>query len=297
VLALGGGYMADVDPDQVHRTLDLLERAVELGVPTAMVGQGVGPLEDSELLARARRILPSVDFIALRERCNGPALLKSLDVDDDRVTVTGDDAIEMAYGLRSENVGSGFGVCLRIAPYSPVAGAATEAIRAALHTCAALASASLVPMAVSEYQSEDRRSTLPLTTGYANVVPMLSRHSSARDLARRVSTCRVVVTGAYHLAVFALSQGIPVVAMSSSRYYDHKFIGLRDMFQCGVSTVKLETDSLEQRLSDAILAASAEAPTIRERLLDAAQRQIRTSRAAYDRVYELVEKPERAPEP
>jgi polysaccharide pyruvyl transferase WcaK-like protein len=289
VLALGGGYMADVDPSQAHRTFDLLERAIALGVPTAMVGQGLGPLEDPLLLARARQVLPSVDFIALREDRHGPALLEAVGVDPATTMVTGDDAVDLAYGLRAADPGSGIGVCLRVAPYSPVEAGAPPAIRGALQAVAAEVSTSLVPMAVSDYQSEDCRATLPLTQGYSDVVPMLGRYCSARDLASRVSACRIVVTGAYHVAVFALSQGIPVVGVSATRYYDHKFAGLEGMFGSGVHAVALDPEGLEQRLAEAMLAAWESAPMVREPLLSSARRQIEASRAAYERVYELVD--------
>ena len=42
----------------------------------------------------------------------------------------------------------------------------------------------------------------------------------------RVGECKVVVTGSYHGAVFALAQGIPVVALVKSPYYVNKMAGL-----------------------------------------------------------------------
>lgn len=293
VLALGGGYVADVDPDQAHRTFNILERATALGVPTAMLGQGLGPLENPELVARAKKILPSVDLIALREERHGPTLLAELGVDEERLVITGDDAVELAYGVRTLPIGSGIGLCLRIAPYSPVDAGATESIGSALQASAAAMRAPLVPMAVSDYKSEDRRTTLPLVEGYADVIPILGRYSSARELAARVGKCRVVVTGAYHVAVFALAQGIPVVAMSASRYYDDKFVGLDGMFGGGVHPVALQAEDLERRLSQAIRTAWEEAPMISQQLLASAERQIKASRMAYERVYRLVESPDR----
>ena len=35
----------------------------------------------------------------------------------------------------------------------------------------------------------------------------------------------VEVTGSYHAGVFALAQGIPVVGLLQSAYYEQKFIG------------------------------------------------------------------------
>lgn len=288
VLALGGGYLADVDRNQSHRTLDLFEQAAALGIPTAMLGQGIGPIEDPVLLARAREVLPTVDLIALREPVNGPQLLLSLGVQPERIVVTGDDAIELAYALRPERPGNGVGLTVRIAEYSPVKARATDEIAHAMQTFAAERSAPLVPMAVSTYLNQDRRAAEPLVRGYGDVVPMLNRYSSSRDLAARVARCAVVVTGAYHVAVFALSQGIPVITLSSSRYYDHKYVGLERMFGTGVTQLSLEDDDIGARLLAAMRAAWEAAPVQRDMLLTAAARQIEDSRSTLARVSALV---------
>ena len=47
------------------------------------------------------------------------------------------------------------------------------------------------------------------------------------------------MTGAYHAAVFALAQGIPVVCLSNSPYYLAKFQGLEDLFGVGCTIVTL----------------------------------------------------------
>jgi polysaccharide pyruvyl transferase WcaK-like protein len=97
-----------------------------------------------------------------------------------------------------------------------------------------------------------------------------------------------MVTGAYHAAVFALSQGIPVVALTSSEYYDDKFLGLGDMFGTGLELVHLDGDDLAEQLGGAIRSAWKAAPEMRPALLASAERQIATSRQAFDRVCSLV---------
>jgi polysaccharide pyruvyl transferase WcaK-like protein len=287
---MGGGYFTDVDPDQAHRTLTLLEHAIDRGIPTAMVGQGLGPIDDPALLARAARILPRVDVIALREGLRGPDLLSGLGVPSDRVTVSGDDAIELAYAVRTETPGRDVGVCLRVAEYSPVAGRTKDSVGRAVRGFAGQVGAALVPLIISEYLSEDRRSTLPLVDGFANTIPPLGRQVTPHDVARRVSRCRVLVTGAYHLGVFALSQGIPVVGLSSSRYYDDKLRGLDAMFGGGgLRLVRLDEPDLDGRLDIAIRDAWEAAPRLRQPLRDRAEAQITASTAAFGQIFDLVE--------
>ena len=101
-----------------------------------------------------------------------------------------------------------------------------------------------------------------------------------------------MVTGAYHAAVFALSQGIPVVGLSSSQYYDDKFEGLADMFGCGVDLVRIgadaDSDTVEERVCRAASGLWRDAADLRAALLDSAVHQVRLSRAAFERAAELI---------
>ena len=97
------------------RVLNLLEHASDSGVPVALVGQGLGPLEDPQFQARAAQVLPKAGLIALREGRHGPQILERAGAAAERVMVTGDDAIELAYGVRTDQIGSDLGFCLRVA--------------------------------------------------------------------------------------------------------------------------------------------------------------------------------------
>lgn len=295
VVALGGGYLTDADRTQAVRVLNLMEHAADAGVPVAFVGQGLGPLDDPQLQARAAQVLPKADLIALREDRQGPRILDRAGVAGERVLVTGDDAIELAYHARSDEIGSDLGFCLRVAGYAPVPSRVVELVGQAVRSAAAGHTAALVPLIIAEYRSQDRRSTLPLVRGYANVIAPQHRYVPSVEIARRTARCRVVVTGAYHLAVFALSQGIPVVALTSTAYYDGKFLGLGAMFGTGLTMVRLDDPRLEQTLPMTIDQAWLSAPAVRQPLRARAREQIDASRAAFDRVAALTQLRARAP--
>lgn len=288
VAALGGGYLTDADPWQSARVLNVVEHAARNGVPTAMLGQGLGPIDDPALLSRAAEVLPQVQVIALRERRKGPDLLQRAGVSPSRVEVTGDDAIELPWSQRPSDLGGDLGLCLRIAGYSPVTEAARTAVATSVQSLAREVGAGVVPVVIAEYRSQDRRSTLPLLEGWDGARRPLGRFARPQDVARQVGTCRVMVTGAYHAGVFALSQGIPVVALTSSAYYDDKFLGLGDMFGTGLELLRLDTDDLAEQLSAAIRSAWKAAPEVRPALLASAEHQIALSRRAFDRVCGLV---------
>jgi polysaccharide pyruvyl transferase WcaK-like protein len=209
-------------------------------------------------------------------------------VSPSRVEVTGDDAIELPWSQRPSDLGGDLGLCLRIAGYSPVTEAARTAVATSVQSLAREVGAGVVPVVIAEYRSQDRRSTLPLLEGWDGARRPLGRFARPQDVARQVGTCRVMVTGAYHAGVFALSQGIPVVALTSSAYYDDKFLGLGDMFGTGLELLRLDTDDLAEQLSAAIRSAWKAAPEVRPALLASAEHQIALSRRAFDRVCGLV---------
>ena len=102
--------------------------------------------------------------------------------------------------------------------------------------------------------------------------------------------CRIVVTGTYHAAVFALAKGIPVVGLSVSDDYSAKFLGLEDQFGIGCETVNLNTPDAMEQLRVAIARAWAGAESARAPLQNAALRQIEASRVAYERIKEFIDR-------
>ena len=96
-----------------------------------------------------------------------------------------------------------------------------------------------------------------------------------------ISRCRIMVTGSYHGAVFALAQGIPVVAVAGTQYYVNKFAGLAQLFNGGCEIVMIDAPDACAVLETAVNRAWTHAPRWREPLLRAARAQTERGRAAY----------------
>ena len=60
VVATGGGYLVDSDKFALLQVHDNLEMAIQLGKPTAMVGQGVGYIENPDLREKLKHQLPRI---------------------------------------------------------------------------------------------------------------------------------------------------------------------------------------------------------------------------------------------
>jgi polysaccharide pyruvyl transferase WcaK-like protein len=289
VVIAGGGGITDVFKDWAMEVLETLWMAVRQDMPTAMLSQGFGPIRDPLLSAQAKRVLPSVGLIAIREERTGRQLLQSLNVSPDRVITTGDDAIELAYGCRTANAGRGIGVNLRMASYSEIDGRMIDMIRQALYEAAATHEAELIPVPISFQRGEsDVRSIQTLLNGHGDTSQAGEGLDDPVRVIEQVKRCRVVVTGSYHPAVFALSQGIPVVGLAKSEYYLQKFLGLADQFGAGIEILSLEVEQLPAKLTIAIGTAWRSAEDVLPALLDAAWRQIESGQMYYQRMYQLA---------
>ena len=111
VMATGGGYFSDCFAKHAEGLLDTLQGGLYFGKPTVLMGGGFEPVQDAGLQAKARAVLPCLDLISCREHVTGPALLRDMGVPNERVLVTGDDAVELAFDARPPKLGTGLVPC------------------------------------------------------------------------------------------------------------------------------------------------------------------------------------------
>jgi len=286
----GGGDLNDEFADYALTLLDVLYLARIKGVRVAMLGQGIGPMRNKQLIAAARRSLPSVESLFVRERLFAPELLARLEVPIDRVFVTGDDAIEMARRATPEELGTCIGVNIRMAPYSGIDQSRYQLVQKVLRKTLQTFATRLLPVPISFHETEsDVVSIRDLLLGMKQGTDTDGGASldSPAALIEQVSHCRLVVTASYHAAVFALSQGIPAVCLAKSAYYIHKFEGLADQFASGCTVLLLDDEHFEVELEIIITHLWNEANSLRPQLLAAAHKQADAANAAYSRLCHL----------
>src|SRR6185369_1281526 len=106
-----------------------------------------------------------------------------------------------------------------------------EKLRPVLCQEASNRGAQLIALPISrDIREPDHEVIRELVSGCENVVFEERRFDTPTELIRKVGKCRVVVTGAFHPAVFALGQGIPVIGLVKSQEYKIKFRGLYNEF-------------------------------------------------------------------
>ena len=287
LLVVGGaGGVADHFGDYANLVLLALQCARRRGIPTAIMSHGFGPLTAPHLRVKAAAVLPKVDTIALREARASQPLLVSLGVGLDRVVTTGDDAIELAYEERPAELGRAVGINLRLARAAGATERDIEPVREGLRRFLSVCPAPLVGLPIARQRELDVQAIQQMIAGHDGDVGQ--ELDTPLKVIRRAGQCRIVVTGAYHAAVFALAQGVPAVCLARTRYFQEKFLGLADQFGAGCYLVSLDDDDLPEQLARTMTFAWDEAPFVRETLWRAAARQIAQGLAAYQRLPTLA---------
>lgn len=290
VVASGGGYLTDTWWWHGAGVLSLLSLAQRLGKPTAMFGQGIGPISGRFLRAQARGVLPKLTILGLREDRIGHDLALSLGAQPDAVTLTGDDALELIPAGSAPD-GYALGVNIRASRYAGVRPAGLAAIGELLLQAARALRAPIVGLPVARYAADadlGAISTL-LRSAQSSSGIVLQDLTTPAALASAAAQCCAIVTGSYHAAVFGLAQGVPAVCLTKSRYYDAKFGGLRALFPSACSVVSLDQPDAATRIRHAIDEAWHLPSAARAAARESAEWQRTAGRAAYARFRGAVE--------
>lgn len=288
VVSSGGGYIVDPFKNHAVSVVALLGLAAKAGKTTAILGHGFGVTQNKQLRRKLAEFLPDINLIAVRERLVSVPLLQSFGVAENKIVVTGDDAIELAYQHRQAELGNAIGVNVRISHYSDVDYGECIQIKAALAEASQILNAKLIPTPISLVNEES-----DITTAKAlNLDEDGEGLDTPLKVINQVGKCRVVVTGSYHAGVFALSQGIPVIGLANTRYYQEKFIGLADQFGVGCKVIMLSDypQTLKQEILNSIQDAWKHAENYKVPLLESARQQIEWGYIAYERLANSVSK-------
>jgi polysaccharide pyruvyl transferase WcaK-like protein len=274
--------------------LALLEMALNRGLPVALFSQGIGPMENPTLRKRAAEILPRVRSLFIRDNATTPALLDRLGVTPEKITFTGDDAVALAWHNRSDRIGAELGFNLRIAPYSGLTEQTFAEVRQVLIAKATQDGVSLVGVPIARGNRECDMVTAQQMLDGAKVPGDAGTHADTPLKAiAQVARCRLVVSGSYHGAVFALAQGIPAVCIAGNLYYANKFLGLAHAFGEGCTVLRADDNSFNEALPKAIAESWNKADPLRPVLLQEAERQVRSAEKAYAALLEEL-RPESA---
>ena len=287
VVAAGGGYINDFYHEHAWKVLATLNLAQGLGKPTAMFSIGLGPVSRHDLTWHGGAVMRRLSLLALREAELGPAVAARLGVSGDQTIVTGDDAVAIAAAHSAPPVESccAVGVNLRLAADAEVPDEALPRVREAVFRTAAARGAELVPLVIRTAESPANDvDAAARAFGFNSdqLAPAREVRLPAQALAQ-IARCRVIVTGAYHNAVFALAMGIPVIGLAQSAYYVSKLAGVARLFGSGMTVLSMNDDRLPEKLAAELARLWEAAPELSAPLRSAAAAQLARGDAAYDR--------------
>lgn len=276
VAAAGGGYLTDEFPFMVEWTAWLLLAAQRMGKCTALFGQGIGPLQTRRIRSLLAQAVRNIQVVGLREGLFGPSLMNELGLDRRKCVVTGDDALELPYDAAKAGVGTKLGVNLRRAFYSGISCGVEGRVSKVLSQLLAELQTSPVVIPI-DFQEKDAEVAAKVLGHTSFVSPRIG----VSDAIRLASECRVVITGSYHAAIFALGQGVPAVCLAGSDYYRDKFLGLASQFSSGCLVVETNSEGFEKNAADSVTSLWKTAEALRPRLLESAKVQVELSRSHY----------------
>lgn len=281
VFLCGGGFLNDINPYQTRPVLRMLADAALRGKHTAMFSQGLGPLATPELVTLLRRACKTGVRIGLRESIYGTGILGRAQCSPQQYTITGDDAVEMAFEQGAAFDGTLLGFSLRQVAYSEIEASHLQKLAGVLQAVKNKVATEILSVPISFNSHERDHEIIAQLTG-SNLTNGMD---DPETLIAATSRCRVLLTGTYHAAVFALARGIPCVCFYVSDYYRNKMEGLSKQFPGGCEVINLASPEA----TGALLAATlrfwdAAGKTIGERLRQSAAAQVQAARSFYRQV-------------
>jgi colanic acid/amylovoran biosynthesis protein len=289
LVVCGQGFLTDHVRDHAITTLNMVEIGLGHKAVCAMVGQGIGPLRDRAVIAQSREVLPELELLSLRERVAGLPICRSIGVPEATCSVSGDEAIELACAYHRDPRVNGLGINVRVAPSSGVESSFLNVLRPILEEFAVSVQAEFIPLPIArDHDLGDVRSIQRLFAGTKELTDGGLSLDSPQAVIEQASRCRIIVTGAYHAAVFALAQGVPAVCLAKSEYFETKFAGLADQFGQGCRVLSLQDPAFERHLKDALVWAWDSAPQLETPLRKAAQLQVLKSYRVYNRLGRIL---------
>lgn len=236
LMVSGGGNLCDTWPAKVHERVALLDQAQELGIPTAMVGQTLGPALNSENRRLMAGPFRKLAWVGVRDDASA-ALALALGTPADRVHKQLDDAFLLAPeavederldGLRGESrpwivvtLDASFGSLHRERSLGALA-SQLDALAEVLH-----AAIVFVPHVGGTEVGDDWADAVAgrALAAHLRTRPLLLGLWQAREVRWLIGQSALVVSTRYHPLVFATAAGVPSLGIYVDEYTRTKLKG------------------------------------------------------------------------
>jgi len=292
VMVTGGILFTDLWARYSLHVLNALEYSISNNIPTVICSQAFVTLENPSVAQKAKKTLPKVDLISIREKPNSIFNLRDFGVSEEKISIVGDDAIEIASAFRRIHRDAIIGVQIRASDkkgHTNINAEILQKIKVPIQETAKRIRAKLMPLPISSWKDDlSRISIRQLLSSFENIVNEEFELQSPEEFLKRVSRCKIVISGSYQLSMIALSQGIPTICLTNSDFYDHKFNGLAEHFRAGCCIISLKNDNFDKLIRDSIFESWHRSSELYHKLLCSAQVQINSNIVFYKKVFDMV---------
>ena len=239
----GGGYLTGATRSRLWDGALVCRLCEILGTPVVMSGQTMGVWSDALDRRIARRGFAAVRLIGTRDEADSMRDLREIGFAEDRMMATHDDALFC--GKSTERVlpdGEWVVVNFHFWGVQPERrdglvdriGEALDIVRKEMPR----ANFAFLAMHESDMGSLEsfrrRRADVPFA--------VVDCGGDFRKARRAIADARLVLTMKHHPIIFAIGEGVPVVGLSFSRYYEHKNLGALGQYGVADCSCSLEAD-------------------------------------------------------
>lgn len=227
----GGGYLTDKGKFECRCVLLMAIMAWLLGKKIILTGQGLGPFESKATKLLLDFVLKRAKKILLRDARESLAVCKCAGVDQSVTSVAGDDALSLPTADLELMVTRKpkLAVHFRISPF-------TENIESIVNELSLTIKQFIddgwypvffILVKQNEWEREVyKRMIFDLGCKEFEIV----ENPDPRCIKAAISQCKCAIGIAYHFVVFALSCGVPVIALYGGQYYKQKMMGLLEFY-------------------------------------------------------------------
>lgn len=231
----GGGYLTDKGMFECRCCLFMAILALILQRKVFLTGQGLGPFHSSLTSFMLKYVVSRSQCCFLRDSKESVQVLSDLGINKDKAIVAGDDAFSLTLPakeegvLNNENEKIQIAVHLRISPFTEN----IDSIKLDIENLVNLMfDNSWYPVffIFASQDSWEREYLKSLLKNRSKTEYQIFSNSDPRVIKSRISECDMAIGVAYHFIIFALTTGIPVLALYGGAYYKQKMYGVLKLF-------------------------------------------------------------------
>jgi polysaccharide pyruvyl transferase WcaK-like protein len=231
----GGGYLTDKGMFECRCCLFMAILALILKRKVILTGQGLGPFYSALTNYMLRYVVSRSQCCFLRDSKESVQVLYDLGINKDKAIVAGDDAFSLTLPVESERFLNGnrakiqIAVHLRISPFTEN----IDSIKVDIEKLVNLMfDNSWYPVffIFASQDSWEREYLKSLLKNRSCTEYQIFSDQDPRVIKSRISECDAAIGVAYHFIIFALTTGVPALALYGGEYYKQKMSGVLRLF-------------------------------------------------------------------